>query len=63
MWTSKGLGFRFLNEISFMLPMMSLNLIGGLQDAFMEVLMCFGEGFYSIEDAHLGAPQEQEVHV
>ncbi len=63
MWTSKGLGFRFLNEISFMLPMMSLNLIGGLQDAFMEVLMCFGEGFCSIEDAHLGAPQEQEVHV
>jgi hypothetical protein len=46
-----------------MLPMMSLNLIGGLQDAFMEVLMCFGEGFCSIEDAHLGAPQEQEVHV
>ncbi len=63
MWTSKGLGFRFLNEIWFMLPMTSLNLIGGLQDAFMEGLMCFGVGFCSIEDAHLGAPQEQEVHV
>jgi hypothetical protein len=44
-----------------MLPMMSLNLIGGLQDAFMEALMCFGAGSCSIEDAHLGAPQEQEI--
>jgi hypothetical protein len=42
---------------------MSLNLIGGLQDAFMEALMCFGAGSCSIEDAHLGAPKEQEVHV
>jgi hypothetical protein len=47
-WTSKGLGFRFLNEIAFMLPMMSLNLIGGLQDAFMEVLMCFVRAFAAL---------------
>jgi hypothetical protein len=46
-----------------MLPMMSLNLVGALQDAFMEALMCFGVGFCSIEDAHLGAPQEREMHV
>jgi hypothetical protein len=37
--------------------MTSFNLIGGLQDAFMEALMCFGVGFCSIEDAHSGAPQ------
>ncbi|CAK9235213.1 unnamed protein product [Sphagnum troendelagicum] len=51
------------DSVSSSYPMQSVRITccGAVSDAFMEALMCFGAGSCSIEDAHLGAPQEQEV--
>ncbi|KAH8937244.1 hypothetical protein BDL97_16G017000, partial [Sphagnum fallax] len=49
--------------VSSSYPMQSVRITccGVVSDAFMEALMCFGAGSCSIEDAHLGAPQEHEI--
>ncbi|KAH8951502.1 hypothetical protein BDL97_09G030700 [Sphagnum fallax] len=51
------------DSVSSSYPMQSVRITccGAVSDAFMEALMCFGAGSCSIEDAHLGAPQEQEI--
>ncbi|CAK9237805.1 unnamed protein product [Sphagnum troendelagicum] len=48
---------------SYLMQSVQITCCGAVSDAFMEALLCFGAGSCSIEDAHLGAPQEQESRI